>query len=55
MKRYSFGTLFLIVAVVLFIALEKNVVSSIILMLASLYLICEVIPQIWRLIKDAKR
>lgn len=55
MKRKKFGTLFLVAAVILFIALEKNVVSSVILMLASLYMLCEVIPQIWRFIKDAHR
>ena len=55
MKSEKFGMWFLLVAVVLFIASGRNMVSSIILILAALYVICEVIPKLWRWIKDANR
>lgn len=55
MKRVRFSELFLFVAVVIFIASGRNVYSCVILMLASLYLLIDVVPKIWRWWRDAKR
>lgn len=48
MKRENFGEMFLLAAVVIFIAAGRNLWSSIILMLASLYVLCDVISSIWK-------
>ncbi len=55
MKRENFGEVFLLAAVVIFIAAGRNLWSSIILMLASLYVLCDVISSIWKEIHHADR
>lgn len=55
MKRVRFSELFLFAAIVIFIAAGRNIYSSILLMLASAYMIIDVLPKLWRRWKDAKR
>lgn len=58
MKRLRFSELFLLAAVIIFAA-SRNIYTSIILMLASVYMLIDVIPKLWRewkeLREDAKR
>ena len=55
MKRVRFSELFLFAAIVIFIAAGRNVYSSILLMLASVYMIIDVLPRLWRWWENAKR
>lgn len=55
MKSEKFSMLFLVVAWVIFIASEKSIYTGMLMMLAGAYALCEVIPQIWRCARDAKR
>lgn len=55
MKRVRFSELFLFVAVLVFIASGRNIYSSVFLMLASAYMLIDVVPKLWRRWNDAKR
>lgn len=55
MKRVRFSELFLLAAVVIFVASGKSIYSSILLMLASVYLFVDVVTKLWRRWRDAKR
>lgn len=55
MKRVRFSELFLFVALLIFVASGRNMYSSVFLMLASAYMLIDVVPKIWRWWKDAKR
>jgi len=47
--------LFLIAAWIIFFASKENVYAGILLMLAGTYALCEVIPEVRRYIRNAKR
>lgn len=54
MKRLRFSELFLLAAAVIFMV-SRNIYTSIILMLASVYMMIDVIPKLWKeWRKDAK-
>lgn len=55
MKSKKFSTWFLVVAWIIYFALKKNTYAGILLMLAGAYALCEVILEIWRYMKNAKR
>lgn len=55
MKRIKFETVFLAAAVVIFIASKRSALSSILLMLASAYMIFDVIFKYAKERNDAKR
>ncbi|MCM1172093.1 MAG: hypothetical protein NC393_08185 [Clostridium sp.] len=50
MKRISFGTIFLTAAIIIFLARSRDIASSIILMLASLYQIIDIIKE-WKVVQ----
>jgi hypothetical protein len=56
MKRENFSVIFLTVAIIIFIGRNQDIYSSIILILASVFLLLDVIPKLWKEIKkNAKR
>ena len=55
MKRLKFGDYFLLAAVIMWIAAERNAYSSILLILASAFEIVTVVPQLWKEWKHADR
>lgn len=56
MKNYKFSVLFVFCSWVIFIAAEKNITSSVLLMLSGLYALCNVISELRkRLMNNAKR
>lgn len=55
MKRKRFNALFLLAAIIIFIALRRNIPSSIILMLASVNMLVDVIPELWKEVKDGRK
>ena len=55
MKRIKFETVFLAAAVVIFIASKRSALSSILLMLASAYMIFDVVFKYAKERNDAKR
>ena len=55
MKRFRFSELFWISAVIIFIAAGRDIYSSIIMTLASVYLAVDVISELWRTRRDATR
>ena len=55
MKRIKFETVFLAAAVVIFIASKRSALSSILLMLASAYMIFDVLFKYAKERNDAKR
>ena len=55
MKRLKFSDYFLLAAVIMWIAAERNAYSSILLILASAFEIVTVVPQLWKEWKHADR
>ena len=55
MKRKKFRTMLLLAAIIVFFALGRNMWASIILMLVSLYVIIEVLADIWKEVHHANR
>lgn len=45
---------FLAVSILIFIVTKRNIYGSIILMCASLYMLVDVVPKLWRCKEDAK-
>ena len=48
MKRTTFGRLFLIMAVINFVASGRSKYASMFLVLASLYMLADVLPRLWK-------
>lgn len=55
MKRIKFETIFLAATVVIFIASKRSTISSVLLMLASAYMIFDVVFKYAKERNDAKR
>ena len=55
MKRVKFSELFLFVSVVIFVVRDRDIYSSALLILASIYMLTEVVPKLWKRWLDAKR
>lgn len=51
MEREKFSKLFLFVAFLIFIGTNRNIYSSIILILASLFMLVDTIIELWKEIK----
>lgn len=54
MKRIKFREIFLLFAVVSFIASDRNIYSTILLILASVYLLIDVVPKLWKELKKCQ-
>ena len=54
MKRLKFNDLFLIASLIAFIG-HRNIFTSLILVFASVNMITDVIPKLWRTLRDAKK
>ncbi len=48
MKRVKFRELFLLFAVVSFVASDRDIYSTILLILSSVYLLMDVVPKLWK-------
>ena len=55
MKRVRFSELFLLAAVVIFIASGRNMYSSVLLMFAAVYMMVDLGVRLWRRWRDADR
>lgn len=55
MKRKRFTNSVLLFAIANFVANKRNVQSSIFLMLAAVYALTEILPELWKEWKHAKR
>ena len=54
MKRLKFNELFLLASFIAFISTGRNKFGSVILMLASLNMLLDVIPRLWKEIKQCR-
>ena len=48
MKRVKFRELFLLFAVVSFVVSDRDIYSTILLILSSVYLLMDVVPKLWK-------
>ena len=51
MKREKFSEIFLIVAIIIFVGRKHDIYSSVMLILASIFMLIDVIPKLWKEIK----
>ncbi len=55
MKINKFNEVFLLVAIIIFVGAKGNVWSSILLILAAIWMMIDVIPKLWKELRNAKR
>lgn len=55
MKRVRFSELFLLAAIIIFVASERNIYSSVLLVFASVYMIVDIVAKLRGGKDDAKR
>ncbi|WP_167553864.1 hypothetical protein [uncultured Eubacterium sp.] len=54
MKKFNFSTAFFMFTIILALATEWSIVGCVFVICASLYMLIETIPQLWRIINGRK-
>ncbi len=55
MTNLNFHEMFLFAAIVIFIASDQDIYSSILLMCASAYMIVDLVPKLWKMRKSSEK